>query len=830
VAALSLLVALACCSGSAGAAGTRLLRPDPALGGDGVVRPDPGPAFEGGLTYSTLSVEPDGSLLALREGGTCCRTKRGGPQPIHFTPTGRVDGRVEFPRLRAGAEARIVVRDPRGGWFRVVNTARLQRLEPDGRLDRGFDRFREKYESWGSEAAEFGIRRVLALASGEVLVAGAGRVARYLPDGTLDRGFGVDGEAFIGGTAPGSVMKIAGLLADGDRTIVLANSPGPDRTSRGPARAVALDPSGRIDPSFAAAAVPGPIVAFARRADGGVGLLWRPPPAPAAEPVRRFHLTVLGADGTPAPGFGGDGTVALGFVGLADPRTLLFLRDGGIAVGGEDLGTDGRCLVVPADLCVGVPVVLRLDAAGAPVPGFGTGGVARLAGLTSRSRTEPTPGGVLTLAEDGAGDLVAAGASEAGAFLARLGPSGAPVPGFGAAGTVVERRPLRSATGPISVARDSRGRILVATESDAGADQSGPTVFRYLPDGRPDRSFGEGGMVRFGPFSEAFELAPDSIGGTYVFEAATGEEEEWLTHLGAGGGVDRRFGTDGFVRLPLSPTPDHEVELNHLLATLPGGGLIVIGAGGSYHERFDYSGPLELRRLSSAGHPVRAFGHDGLRLLDEPRLHDFILRDLAPTAEGGVLVAGSIRERGGTNQLAVLKVLPDGRLDPRFGHRGLATLRVGAESSARVVLARPDGSVLVAAMYVTVGPEYLERRALLLRLGPDGSLARRFQGYRTHGYEAGYEARVLAHKMSDLVVAGGHVFLASRSGAGGSGATLLTYTLGGRCEGFVPFSPHVAESTVAITGTGHRLLLAAQRNDDWTEQDRRFTLRAFNVR
>ena len=117
-----------------------------------------------------------------------------------------------------------------------------------------------------------------------------------------------------------------------------------------------------------------------------------------------------------------------------------------------------------------------------------------------------------------------------------------------------------------------------------------------------------------------------------------------------------------------------------------------------------------------------------------------------------------------------------------------------------------------------------------LRLGPDGSIARRFQGYRTEGYEAGYEARVLAHEMSDLVVAGGHVFVASGSGAGGSGASLLTYTRGGRFEGFVPFSPRVPESTVAIAGAGHRLLVAAQRNDDWTKQDHRFTLRAFQVR
>lgn len=822
LATLSLLIAFAFGATGSAAAGPRLLRAEREFGQEGVVRADPGPAFTRGLYFSAVTIEPDGSLLALRGGGRCCRGERG-PRPFHLTPRGRVDARVPFPLARSST----VVRDFQGRWVRAINRSQLQRLEADGHPDPSFDRVEDGSGHWGSERAGFSFNRVLPLPSGEVLVAGGGRIARFRPDGKLDRDFGVEGEAVLSGVTGGWSGRVAGLLAVGDRTIVLANGPDADGHPGGPSRVLALDRLGRLDPAFAPATLPGPIVAFAQRAGGGVGIVWRlPTEHPGGAPTHNY-VTVLEPDGTPDPSFGeGDGTTVLDTGRVAEPHTMLFLHDGSIAVGGEDFGADRRCWIVPADLCVGVPVVVRLAQDGTPIRGFGARGVRRLGALPDRSQSQ-LPGGVLSLAEDSSGDLIAAGGSGAAAFLARLDATGAPVPGFGVRGIVAERESRHPETTPYSVSVDSRGRILVGGESDARSIDEGPVVFRFRPDGKLDRGFGHGGFARFGGFAQDIGFVPDPNGGTYVI-GATLEQEEWVTHLDSDGTPDRRFGTQGFLRVPLSSEFSPEAEVSHPLVGLPGGGLLI---GGRHRERRGVRSLFELRRISSQGHLVRAFGHDGVLVLGNPQLRRFVMTDLASTADGGILVSGSIPkpesrsepddEFSGGSELAVVKLLPRGGLDRRFGHEGIATPRIPGETSARVVLGNPDGSVLVAAQQVRSNrhdPAYAVRRPLLLRLGRGGSVLQRFHAAPTNGEAPGYEAALHAHRMSDLIVSGGHVFVVS-----GEDTTLLTYSLQGRCEGYLPASPPGTESIVGATGLGRRLITAA----DFASG---FTLRASRLR
>lgn len=63
-------------------------------------------------------------------------------------------------------------------------------------------------------------------------------------------------------------------------------------------------------------------------------------------------------------------------------------------------------------------------------------------------------------------------------------------------------------------------------------------------------------------------------------------------------------------------------------------------------------------------------------------------------SDGRILVAG---KRGGTEEeMAVLRLLEDGSLDPSFSGNGVATAQIGVNAEARAIALQPDGSIVVA--------------------------------------------------------------------------------------------------------------------------------------
>jgi uncharacterized delta-60 repeat protein len=103
------------------------------------------------------------------------------------------------------------------------------------------------------------LRDIAALPDGATVAAGtvtgpAGNqlgVARYLPDGTLDSMFAVDGKLILetGGASSFAKNAVVAVLPDG--SILLAGAgPGPDGSGRGDLLLAKLEPDGDLDPSF----------------------------------------------------------------------------------------------------------------------------------------------------------------------------------------------------------------------------------------------------------------------------------------------------------------------------------------------------------------------------------------------------------------------------------------------------------------------------------------------------------------------------------------------------------------------------------------------------
>jgi uncharacterized delta-60 repeat protein len=224
-----------------------------------------------------------------------------------------------------------------------------------------------------------------------------------------------------------------------------------------------------------------------------------------------------------------------------------------------------------------------------------------------------------------------------------------------------------------AVAIQPDGRIVAAGRSLVRVSGSAHSYFalaRYLPDGSLDPSFGAGGRV----------------------DTDAGSDEE--------GAYD--------------------------VVALPDGRIVAAGAGGRTFE----NERMTAARYLPDGSPDPSFGGgDGVADVTGVEYwgHDCLYAQAAAAQPDGKLVlVGSVGcggEEGGV-AIAVVRLLPDGRLDPSFDRDGTQTFDFGPCDYGTAVALQPDGKILVAG---TDGGCYEEKGPFrVARLNPDGSFDRGF--------------------------------------------------------------------------------------------------------
>jgi uncharacterized delta-60 repeat protein len=263
----------------------------------------------------------------------------------------------------------------------------------------------------------------------------------------------------------------------------------------------------------------------------------------------------------------------------------------------------------------------------------------------------------------------------------------------------------------------------------AGECFSGSFLFRYLPDGSLDESFGgptgSYELPREGPTTLA--LAVDSSGRPLI--AQSSDHQVVIRRLTDSGAIDTSFGEDGAVALPcecewprlrLIPGPDGTVDV-----ALPS---IWSSAGGAGKESYVRGGMvLTLYRLLANGEGDRHFGRGGsttikLRGAEEPY-------GFAVSPGGAIYIGGSVKCCLDFSGFAV-RVSAKGRLDTRFSRAARRSLhsveRLGPRKRVvRAIVLRPGGKIDLLGF---VGHE----EGFELRLKSNGELYRRFgqQGRR----------------------------------------------------------------------------------------------------
>lgn len=360
---------------------------DPAFGDRGKVVVSPPP--EAGEWPGAQAVQPDGAVVVV---GTAAPARNGYAfLLLRFLPDGRLDpafgtgGRVWTDLVTLGTPLNGAVAS---GVALGSSSAAAVAVQTDGRIVVGgstqsggstafavmrYLRDGRPDPSFGSDglaltdfdpATNDAVTALELLPDGRILAAGAAgdaaALARYLPDGRLDPGFG-DGKNGTVRTGRG-LLNALGLATDAGGRLLVAGQAG---TSGGPFDfgAARYSADGVLDPSFGNGGVV--------TTDLGATGEW--PAGIAAGPGgtvvvggasgSSFALVRYRADGTLDPAFGAGGVAQAG-PDLGGAHAMTALADGRVVLVGERVAGDFREVALA-----------RYRANGALDPAFGQGGV-----------------------------------------------------------------------------------------------------------------------------------------------------------------------------------------------------------------------------------------------------------------------------------------------------------------------------------------------------------------------------------------------------------------------------------------------------------------------
>jgi len=293
-------------------------------------------------------------------------------------------------------------------------------------------------------------------------------------------------------------------------------------------------------------------------------------------PKSEARVTRLLPNGEPDPSFGDGGSVDVPFgrrynyaeaVALAENGDILL---GGIRVNySAGRGESSFTLAVA-----------RLRPDGSLDRSFGGDGVSVLSGGAEI--------GVLDIAQTPSGGVVVHGGNETGTFLWKLRRDGSTDRSFGRFG-IVEPRSARKVDGVLEeqfyvpgVAVLPSGRLLLAATGFLNRGHGGRdrvVAIRLLPDGRPDRSYGDDGWAVVVSRTQARGLTLLGGGALAIattFEGARGWSDFGVIAFGPSGHLEHRFGKGGHCRAGLVNGSYDAVDV-----AVVGGRAVVVGDGGA---------------------------------------------------------------------------------------------------------------------------------------------------------------------------------------------------------------------------------------------------------
>ncbi|MBP6310808.1 MAG: T9SS type A sorting domain-containing protein [Flavobacteriales bacterium] len=226
----------------------------------------------------------------------------------------------------------------------------------------------------------------------------------------------------------------------------------------------------------------------------------------------------------------------------------------------------------------------------------------------------------------------------------------------------------------------------------AGDQEWKMAVFRYLPDGTPDSTFHADGLMTFQSFSGFNVLTSMALqdDGEIVVTGfgGSGQYNVVLARVLPNGNLDQAFGASGYATLDLSLGDDMASSV-----AIQNDGKIVIVGSTDYYPNYN----MFIARFHADGWLDNTFGVDGLSTISISALDDNAT-DLVLQPDGKFLITGNTQTGVGVYSVALIRLFPNGQLDPSFGQNGSVVhdYTEPHNDHSRAVILQTDGKVLIA--------------------------------------------------------------------------------------------------------------------------------------
>jgi uncharacterized delta-60 repeat protein len=401
----------------------------------------------------------------------------------------------------------------------------------------------------------------------------------------------------------------------------------------------------------------------------------------------------IGGDGTTGsgrdPSFGRDGIVTLSTTDSIGAEGIAVQSDGKIIAVGFSSDRNYREKFA----------TVRFHHDGTLDQSFGEGGIA----LTAVGAN----GHASAIAIQSDGQIVVAGYSvtnetTGGITLVRYKSDGTLDRTFGKKGIAAPSVGSRFGSAS-AIAIQSDGKIVVGGGVNIGGFDDF-AIARYNPDGTPDQSFGNGGLVttaidKAGDSASAIAIQPD--GKIIAAGRAKGDKKNYfaLARYHSDGALDPTFGIQGVVKRSVGKGD----SFAHALVIQPDGKIVAIGDSSTNPaERYQYTPVFSLARFNQNGSIDQSFGTDG-EVTTNIGSSTSLASSAAAQSDGKIVVAGSavkaIVDHGRVHRIVVARYTPGGVLDETFGTGGSATTEVGlGTDTANSIAIQSDGKILAAGI------------------------------------------------------------------------------------------------------------------------------------
>jgi uncharacterized delta-60 repeat protein len=308
------------------------------------------------------------------------------------------------------------------------------------------------------------------------------------------------------------------------------------------------------------------------------------------------------------------------------------------------------------------------------------------------------------------GKVITAGNADSTIAVVRFNQDGSPDNTFGKHGKVIP--PASSIENCSAVLVQPDGKIIIGGFSATSADIDF-TLIRFNPVGSLDTTFGANGIVKtsFGILSDGIStlvLQPDGK----IFAAGFNQSYEALKIAAA------RYNTDGSPDLTFNDDGKATYlfgDGNNFInssAIQPDGKIVLAG-----NVNINDSSDFFVVRINQDGSLDTSFDGDGTVQTAFDIFNDGALS--VAVQPNGKIVAGGISENGSDFDFAIVRYNSNGSIDTTFGTQGFATIQFGPENDLLFSIAlQTDGKIIAAGSAFTGKSNDFA----LVRYLPDGRL------------------------------------------------------------------------------------------------------------